>query len=678
MTTPSSVSDGPQVPGHRILGVLGEGGMGRVYLAEDTALGRRVAIKAVSERVGASPEAHARFLREARSLAAVEHPNVVRVYSFGQAAGSSYLVMEHIAGENLADRLRRTGSLLVPEALGIAREIAEGLAAAWEQGVIHRDVKPSNVLVAAKGRVRVADFGLAKSLAGPADSELTQEGRVLGSPYYLAPEQARGQPVDFRADVYSLGVVLYEMLTGRRPFEGATPLEVVAKRLAEDVPRLREHDSDVPEGVAALVAAMTHRDPARRPASYAELLRRMDACAAAETSATLTAASPSGAPPARSRRRWWLTFAGAAAVLLAAWGLTRGLARKGAAPTGDAEPGPLVVAVTPFYGPDTDSLKEGRVMAALVAREVGRRLGGLGARVLGVEDTKEPVRDHAAARALGERLGASVVIWGETFALRGETEMQPYFTLVPPKRATEEDRPALLQARGSSEALGAPSERAAGSVTVGAGASNQIELRKTGAAGVGDLVLVLAGTHALYLEGKAQKALTYFDQAPRTAESQRYRSEALARLGKREEALAAARDAVALDPMDAQSHASLADQLLATGDFAAAVASYRRAFEGTGSVTTRRAFLDEGRLYVGETFRSAAYRKGEETPTGYLLEVDPEDGRIRARLRAAQGRSRSSITVAATALGRPKSSASRAGGSSGPCSTSGSNPAPSP
>jgi len=194
----------PVIPGYRLVRLLGEGGMGRVYLAEDEALGRRAAVKVMPARRVDGEDARARFLREARLLASVEHPNVVRVYAFGEAEGQPYLVMEYVEGESLADRLRRERRLGQPEALRIARAVTEALAAAWESGVVHRDVKPSNILVDRNGHVRVADFGLAKPTVDSADPTLTREGAIVGSPAYMSPEQGRGLPVDFSERVAGL------------------------------------------------------------------------------------------------------------------------------------------------------------------------------------------------------------------------------------------------------------------------------------------------------------------------------------------------------------------------------------------------------------------------------------------------------------------------------------------
>jgi tetratricopeptide (TPR) repeat protein/predicted Ser/Thr protein kinase len=619
----------PVIPGHRLVRVLGEGGMGRVYLAEDEALGRRVAVKVLPARRAESEEARTRFSREARSLASIEHPNVVRVYGFGHADGQPYLVMEYVEGESLADRLRRERRLAPAEALGIARAVAEALAAAWEKGVVHRDVKPSNILLDRKGQVRVADFGLAKSAAASSDPTLTREGAVVGSPAYMSPEQGRGLAVDFRTDVYSLGVVVYEALAGAPPFEGATPVDVVAKHLYADLPSLSAKRPDLPAGVVRLVEWMTRKDPAARPGSYAELLLHLASLAAVEdgmTGSTLVRLPPEPRTGAHRARRIALVASGVVLLVFVAAAASRWL-RPSPRPAGGA--GRLAIAVAPFYGPDEDSAREGKVMASLVEGEVSRRLGSQGASIIGPDRVREVVRDHAAARALGERLGASVVIWGEALALHGETEIQPYFTLVPPEKQAAPEMHAASGLRGL-DALEGLGERAAGPVVLAAQAANQIGLRRTGAAGVGDLVLLLAGVQALYGEDRPEKALGYFEQAPRSSESLRYRAEALERLGRFDDALAASRQAVAADPTDPSAQAQLGDAALRAGLFQEAVAAHRRAAETGKPYVARRAIFRAGRFYVRETFHGLRL-KGREQDSGYLLALDPSSGRVLER-----------------------------------------------
>ncbi len=261
----------PELEGYRFLRLLGAGGMGSVYLAEDTRLGRRVAIKLVLDRASRDSNASERFLREARTMATVEHPNIVRIYAFGEAGGRPYLVMEYVEGESLAEKLRRDGRLAVSEALKILHQAVEALKAAWAKRIVHRDIKPSNILMTPGGRVRVADFGLAKTLEWGDKTTLTQPGSVLGTPHYCSPEQARGRTLDFRSDIYSLGIVFYEMLTGRRPFEGSTPFEVLEQHMREPLPSLSDCRPEIPARLERLLLWMTAKEPLDRPPSYESL-----------------------------------------------------------------------------------------------------------------------------------------------------------------------------------------------------------------------------------------------------------------------------------------------------------------------------------------------------------------------------------------------------------------------
>lgn len=302
----------PKIEGYTIRGRLGEGGMGAVFLAQDDVLGRSVAIKVISN-AGNDSLAEARFLREARSMATAEHPNIVRVISFGTVDRKPYLIMELVDGESLSQRLLRVKRMSVNDALRLVRPVVEALAASWQKGIVHRDIKPSNILIDKKGTVRVADFGLAKSASGGAD-ELTQTGLMVGSPFYIAPEQASGLPTDFRADIYALGIVLYEMLTGERPFTGVNAVSIVAKHLHAPLPPVRAKRADVPPLVEQMIERMTMKDPAMRYASYGLLLRDIDRVLRGETAAVI-ASKP-------ARRNWAMWVVLAVVITLAALALT--------------------------------------------------------------------------------------------------------------------------------------------------------------------------------------------------------------------------------------------------------------------------------------------------------------------------------------------------------------------
>ena len=213
--------------------VLGEGGMARVYRGVDRQLRRPVAVKVLAAPFDRDRSFLERFRREARAAAGLSHPNIVAVFDSGSDDGTHFIVTELVEGETLADRLRRDGPMPPEEAVAVAVDIARALAAAHERGLIHRDIKPGNVMVLPDGRVKVVDFGIARAAGS---DTLTGTGVVLGSTAYLSPEQAGGQPVDERADLYALGCVLYEMLTGHVPFRADTPIATMYRHVNEDAP----------------------------------------------------------------------------------------------------------------------------------------------------------------------------------------------------------------------------------------------------------------------------------------------------------------------------------------------------------------------------------------------------------------------------------------------------------
>ncbi|MCP4656011.1 MAG: protein kinase [bacterium] len=286
----------PRLRGYRFSEYLGGSSRGSVHLAWDETLGRQVAIKTLSEKIEAGSVAEARFLREARAMATIEHPNVVRIYHFATEGGRAFIIMEYVEGETLAERLAERGPLPVDEALDIVRQVAEALEAAWEKGIIHRDVKPSNILIDRRQRVRVADFGLAKRTW----DEDTSVGSFLGTPYYISPEQVRNQQVDWRSDLYSLGVVLYEMLTGERPFRGAL-FQIFDSHMNARFPPLSERTPEVPKEVEGLVEWLSRKKPEGRPASYRELLTNLEKTrGSAPEPSSLQAGTETAPPPTAS------------------------------------------------------------------------------------------------------------------------------------------------------------------------------------------------------------------------------------------------------------------------------------------------------------------------------------------------------------------------------------------
>ena len=256
--------------------LLGRGGMGFVYLAYDTSLDREVAVKTLAPELAGDAAVLSRFYNEARAGARIHHANVVAIYHVGCDQGQPYFAMEYVEGKTLADRLDRGERLAPHEALEVVLAAAKGLAAAHRRGIVHRDVKPSNLLLAEDGTVKIADFGLAKSLA--IDSELSTPGTILGTPAYMSPEQAAGKAVDHRSDVYSLGVTFYHLLAGRRPFDDRTPVRLLAAHLEREPEAVERLAPDCPPRIARVVRRMMEKDQAGRPQTYDALLAALEAC----------------------------------------------------------------------------------------------------------------------------------------------------------------------------------------------------------------------------------------------------------------------------------------------------------------------------------------------------------------------------------------------------------------
>ncbi len=273
MTTPMDTSDGALFDGrYRIIRRLGQGGMARVFLAQDESLHRQVAIKVLADRHSDDPHFIERFQREARAAARLNHPNIVQVYDQSQG-GMSYIVQEYVEGETLKDLIRRESPLDPRRAITIALQILAALRIAHQQGVVHRDVKPQNILMQPDGKVKVADFGIA-SAGG--DTEMTEAGSIVGTAQYLAPEQARGLTVGPPADLYALGIVLYEMLSGRVPFEGDTAVNVAMRHVQEAPQPLTERNPLVPVALEAVVMRALAKDPRQRYQSADEMGIELD------------------------------------------------------------------------------------------------------------------------------------------------------------------------------------------------------------------------------------------------------------------------------------------------------------------------------------------------------------------------------------------------------------------
>jgi eukaryotic-like serine/threonine-protein kinase len=308
--------------------LVGSGGMSTVYRAHDRLLERKVALKILHGRFGDDEEYVERFRREARAVAQLAHPNIVTVIDRGEDEGRQFIVFEYVEGDDLKQLIDRVGPLPIDQVVELGQQIAAALAFAHERGIVHRDVKPQNVLLDEEGRAKVTDFGIARSL--DVEHGVTQTGTVLGTSNYIAPEQASGQPIDDRSDVYSFGVVLFELLTGTVPFEGESFVAVALQHINEPAPSVLQGRADTPPRLARLVDAMLEKDHDARP-SMDEVGAELGAVDSPETR-DRTVVIPRPAQRGRRRRRAWPLVVAALGVLLLA-GAVAGLLL----PDGDKE-----------------------------------------------------------------------------------------------------------------------------------------------------------------------------------------------------------------------------------------------------------------------------------------------------------------------------------------------------
>ncbi len=295
LAPPQQPGEVGRLDGYRVLGVIGSGGMGVVFLAEDLRLRRSVALKVMKPSLARNQQAKERFLREAQAMAAVEHECIVPIYQVGEEGGVPFIAMPLLRGQTLQEYLRNKKALPPLEAVRIARQVAAGLAAAHKQGLIHRDIKPANIWLEKNGRVRLLDFGLARPMGQ--DSDLTHTGAVVGTPNYMAPEQARGDKLDFRCDLFSLGAVLYHMLSGRRPFSGKTLAMVLAAVMQQEPPPLDQLVPGLPPELARLVHRLLAKYPNQRPQSAAEVYRELVALEKRLQASPKSQAVPAPPPP---------------------------------------------------------------------------------------------------------------------------------------------------------------------------------------------------------------------------------------------------------------------------------------------------------------------------------------------------------------------------------------------
>ena len=353
---------------YRLEAKLGSGGMSTVYLARDQTLDRPVAVKVMHREMSEQADQLERFRQEARSVAKLSHPNVVSVIDAGEDGGHPYIVFEYVEGETLKQRIGRNGALEPQESIAYAIEIARGLSVAHARNMVHRDIKPQNILIDAGGRAKLTDFGISRQLE---QDGMTATGRVLGTTDYVAPEQAMGREVDPRSDVYSLGVVLYEMLVGQVPFAAESQVGVAMKHVNEELPDVQRRRPEVSAAVALVVERATAKDPGERYQQVGEMIDdlstalEVEAARAGSTSGEATSVLDAVPPPKRKlsgRSRWsWAAILGLLLVgggtLLAVQLISSGNFGGGGAEKDKGKP--VAIASATDYDPEGDGEEVG-------------------------------------------------------------------------------------------------------------------------------------------------------------------------------------------------------------------------------------------------------------------------------------------------------------------------------
>jgi TolB-like protein/Flp pilus assembly protein TadD len=411
---------GSRLGPYEVVSPIGAGGMGEVYRARDSRLGRDVAIKVLPEEFAADPERLRRFEQEARAVAALDHPNILAIHDVGTFEDAPYIVTELLEGESLRDRLQ-AGPLPPRKAVELAVQIAQGLSAAHAKGIIHRDLKPANVFLTKDGHVKILDFGIAKLVAPrsavePAQArtvvEATEAGTTLGTIGYMAPEQLRGEPVDYRADIFSLGCVLYEMLSGRPPFRRETAPDTVSAVLCQDAPPLPGPEGGIPAALQGIVSQCLEKRPDDRFSTAHDV-----ALALCVLSGSMGTSTPRQALVRPGTRRWLLLVGVAAAFVVAVFGVLQSLRRVPApgVPTGGE--GPVRLAVLPFenLGATDDAF-----FATGVTDEIASRLAGVrGLAVVSRWSALQYARTTKSTKRVGQELGVGYLITGTVRWSRG-------------------------------------------------------------------------------------------------------------------------------------------------------------------------------------------------------------------------------------------------------------------
>jgi serine/threonine protein kinase/Tfp pilus assembly protein PilF len=355
------VSSGDKVKHYEILDQIGKGGMGEVYLAQDTSLDRKVAIKFLPEEMQKDAKARVRLVREAKAAASLDHPFICKVFETGEFEGKAYIVMEYIEGKDLKEKLEE-GTLSIREALQMASEIAEALEEAHEKGIVHRDLKPSNIMITPRGHVKVMDFGLAKHFLTEGEGDITQtltqdslteQGAIVGTLAYMSPEQARGDKVDARSDIFSLGIIIYEMTTGRHPFSKANPLETLTSILRDATPPVNIKPKMMNPILSPVLRKALAKEPENRYQSIKELIEAVQKF------------QKDFGGGAKLRLRWWQVAAGATLIIAMIVTGVLLLTRRGPVSSLEPETETISVLVANFQNQTGDPVFDGVLEKAL-------------------------------------------------------------------------------------------------------------------------------------------------------------------------------------------------------------------------------------------------------------------------------------------------------------------------
>jgi len=442
---------------YRVLDLLGRGGMGEVYLAEDTRLRRRVALKVLPPSVARDPARRDRFEREARALAALNHPNIVAVHSVEQAGEVLFITMELVDGRPLSE-LIVPGGLPLDDLLKLAVPLSDAVGIAHAHNVIHRDLKPANVMVTSDGRLKVLDFGLAKTVEVASLDEATAmastglattAGQIVGTVDYMSPEQAQGHAVDRRSDIFSLGIVLYEMATGSRPFTGDTAISVLSSILKDTPPPATDLRADLPLPLARLITRCLDKDPLLRPQSALDVRNELEGMASGRIAPSVpttggadrTGAAVSGVPadavgPTRRSTRSRAVIPAACALVLAAvlaggWWVLRG---RGRAPVLDPATNRVAVAIYQNRTGDASLDRLGEIAADLISQDLYKVTGvevvpsEAVAEVTARARRSAPDGDEDPVRLLARDMGASVVVSGEYYRIGNDLQVLSHIT----------------------------------------------------------------------------------------------------------------------------------------------------------------------------------------------------------------------------------------------------------